>query len=316
MQRYHHFMKAERLELSILLTKGYSLRAIAKALKRSHPSVSREIRKNRVHGIYDPFKADVKAHVRRKYSKYQGMKIVENAFLRRYVERRMKRRWSPANIAGRLKEDTQGTLSLKADTIYKYLYSAYGQSLCRYLHYYRYHRHRRKTTPALKKVLIPHRTGIEDRPAKVRFGDCEGDTMGRPRDASPHTLVVVRERVSRKLFACKVARLKHAIRGFEKILQCIPVHSLTLDNGVENVHHQRLRIPTFFCHPYSSWEKGSVEQGIGLLREYIPKRADLKDYSYQKITAILKRINSTPMVCLAYRTPNEVFKEQVAQLSR
>ena len=71
-----------------------------------------------------------------------------------------------------------------------------------------------------------------------------------------------------------------------------------------------------FCNPYHSWEKGSVEQGIGLIREYIPTKADLKDFSQQKIDAILERINNTPLKCLNYKTPNEIYSQNLLFLNQ
>jgi IS30 family transposase len=314
--QYTHFSKSERLELSILLQKGYSLRDIGQALGRNPSTVSREIHKNSVGGTYDPLKADHKAYRRRKYSKYQGMKINTDRWLESYVIAGLTRYWSPERIAGRLKRETGGIESLKADTIYKWLYSVYGQPYCRYLKSHRSHRRRRKGTKC-RRILIKNRVSIEDRPCVInersRFGDWEGDTMGRPKSASAETLVVVRERLSRRLCAQKVRRLAHTMEGFKTLLDGQSVESLTLDNGVENQRHEELGIPTYFCHPYSSWEKGTVEQGIGAIRRFIPKKADLKDYTPARIRAILAILNNTPMKCLAYRTPNEVCKEQSLQ---
>ena len=219
--------------------------------------------------------------------------------------------WSPKTIAGRLY--LERGISIKADTIYKYLYSAYGQPLCKYLKYKRYKKKKRKNIKS-KREIIKDRIFIDERPEfinhRLGFGDFEGDTMGRPRHASQQTLVVLRERLSRKIFAVKAPRLKYTIEGFKTLLKGVPIFSLTLDNGVENIRYKELNIPTYFCHPYSSWEKGSVEQGIGLIREYIPKKADLKDYSHKEIRIIIEKINNTPMECLGYLTPNEVFEQQ------
>jgi IS30 family transposase len=309
--RYTHFSKAERLELSILLKKGYSLRDIGRALSRNPSSVSRELNKNSVNGVYDPHKAHHKAYVKRKYSKYQGMKIREDSDLEKYLKEKIRLGWSPEQIAGRWSLETGDKLHYK--TIYKYLYSSYGQDLCQYLYSRRY-RKRRKRKKKVERVLIPNRILIEERPLianlRLEFGHYEGDTMGRAKSASPETLVVARERVSRKLFATKVPRLKWTIDGLRSILEGKPILSLTLDNGPENVRYQELKISTYFCHPYSSWEKGSIEQGIKLLRRYIPKNADLRDYSLKDISAILERINDTPLKCLGWKTPNEIFEEQ------
>lgn len=315
--RYQHFTKNNRTELSILLKKGYSLRDIGNALKKSPSSISREVKANRVNGVYDPDKAHHKAYVKRKYSKYQGMKVWENDEIRNYVEEKMQKFWSPEAIAGRMKRETEGRLSIKADTIYKFLYSGYGQHLCGYLKSQRYYKRKRKGKK-LKKEFIPNRISIEERPNIInhrrRYGDYEGDTMGRPKYASPQTLSVVRERKSRKLFAVKVPRLRYAVDGFKTMLERLIALSFTLDNGLENIRYEKLNIPTFFCHAYSSWEKGSVEQGIGLIRKFIPKKADLKDYTQSDVDAIMGIINDTPLKCLNWKTPDEVFNEHNQQL--
>lgn len=313
--RYKHFSKSERLELSILLKKGYSIRSIASVFGKSPSSVSREMGRNKVHGVYAPDKADHKAYARRYWSKYQGMKVKENpaieAIVRKYIQPPY--RWSPEKIIGRFK------LGVRPDTVYKYLYSRYGYGLTDYLRYKHGRRHHRKETSA-KRALIPQRISIHERPSCVSghqfFGHAESDTMGRPQTASPETLVVVRELVSRKLFGQKVPRLAHSMEGFKSIQESEGFLSMTFDNGVENMRHRELAIPTYFCDPYSSWQKGSVEQGIGLIRIYIPKKADLKNYSQEDIHAILDHINSTPMKCLGFKTPNEVYEELSLQANR
>lgn len=298
------------MELSILLQKGYSRREIAKAMGRSHSTIVREIKKNSVKRKYDPLKANHKAYVKRKYSKYQGMKVRENREIEQYVKENLKE-WSPESISGRL--FLEKGISIKADTIYKYLYSSYGQALCKHLKYKRYGKKKRKNIKG-KREIIKDRVFIDERPEfinhRLRFGDFEGDTMGRPRNASNQTLVVLRERLSRKIFALKVPRLKYTVEGFKTLLAGQPIFSLTLDNGVENARYKELNIFTYFCHPYSSWQKGCVENGIGLIREYIPKKADLADYSHKEIQTIINKINSRPMKCLGYLTPNEVFEQQ------
>jgi len=151
--RYKHFNKTERLELSILLKKGYSLREIGRALKKNPSSVSREIRRNSVKGEYNPLKAHHKAYVKRKYSKYQGMKVRENSEIESYIEEKIKLDWSPEAIAGRLPIDSEGRLSIHHTSIYKYLYSSYGQHLCQYLCYKRYRRKKRSKTKSVKEII-------------------------------------------------------------------------------------------------------------------------------------------------------------------
>lgn len=304
---YTHFKRTDRLEISILLKKGYSKRAIAKALGKDHSSVSREIHRNIVSGEYDPQKAQDKSSTRRRYSKFQGMKVRSSSIVEEYIHEKMKLRWSPEIIAGRLKFEKG--ISLKPDTIYKYLYSFYGYPLCRYLRYKQDHKRHRRRSAA--HPLIPERVWIDERPKEINerksFGHFEGDTMGRPQKTSRETLVVARERRSRKLFAHKVPEIRYAMQGFQLLFSKLPVRSLTLDNGLENVGYRMLNVPTYFCHPYSSWEKGTVEEGIRRIRRFIPKKADLSTYSHENIKAILNMINNQPMKCLDFHTPNEVF---------
>jgi len=317
MSKYKHFSKVERFELSILLKKGYSLRAIARAMGRSHSSVVRELKKNSVRGIYDPSKAQHKAYVKRHEAKFIGMKVQGDPVIEDYIWEKMSvGGWSPECIAGRIYRDKG--IKISHLSIYKYLYSnPYGSYLCRFLKYKRYNRKRRKSKKTARE-MIPNRVWIDVRPDiinnRARFGDFEADTMGRSKYASPQTLAVVRERLSRKLFAVKVPRLKYTMEGFKKLLNPYQdiLESVTFDNGVENIKYEELNIPAYFCHPYSSWEKGGVENGIGVIREYIPKKSDLKYYSDGYIAASVDRINNTPMKCLDWLTPNEVFENELS----
>lgn len=313
--KYKHFTKEERLELSILINKGYSRRDIANALSKNHSSVVRELKRNKVKGRYDPQKANQKARAKRRYSKYQGMKVKETFGLEKYVEEKLKNGWSPELIAGRWRNETGE--KLKADTIYKYLYSASGQRLCKYLKYKRHRSRWQKSSRKSNPVsYIPDRISINERPEEISnrttFGHYEGDTMGRPKNASSQTLVVIRERLSRRLFGIKVKKMKQTIEGFKKLIHDLPISSLTLDNGIENSRYKELGLSVYFCNPYHSWEKGCVEQGIGQIRTYIPKKADLKNYSKQNIDDIIDTLNNRPMKCLDYQTPNEVFSQNIS----
>ena len=312
--KYTHFSREERLELSILISKKYSLRSIAKAINRSHSSISRELRRNEANGSYDANKADKKAETKRKHSKYQGMKVVDNSEIESYVIQNIQKDWSPENIAGRFNFE-KGDKWIGKDAIYKYLYSSYGNRYCRFLKYKRFKKSTRSRL-GNKREMIKDRVFIDERPTiinkRVRFGDFEGDTMGRPQKASPETLVVLRERLSRRIFGVKVKKLNQTIKGFKKILQGTKPKSLTLDNGVENMKFKELGIKTYFCHPYHPWEKGSVEQGILVIRNYIPKKSDLKYFPQNKIDDILMKINSTPMKCLGFKTPDEVYSYHIS----
>lgn len=304
---YAHLSKSKRLELSILHNKGYPQRDIAKALNIHVSTVCRELKRNSIHSHleYDPLKANHKAYRRRKYSKFQGMKISSDSFLEDYIIRGLESGWTPEEISGRLKNFHSTILSFKS--IYTWLSSVRGQQYDHYLPSKTWKRRRKK------KVLanhIPNRVSIEERPKIInrreRIGDFEGDTMGKPKYA-PQTLVAAVDRKSRYFVGKKVKALKFTIEGFKAILPTKTL-SFTLDNGVENVRYEELKIDTYFCHPYSSWEKGTVENTFQRLRRFIPKKANLANFSHKQIATIIKKMNNTPRKCLDYRTPAEIFK--------
>ncbi|EKD49538.1 MAG: transposase [uncultured bacterium] len=125
------------------------------------------------------------------------------------------------------------------------------------------------------------------------------------------TLVGTVERKSLYLIGCKVPKLKYSMDGLKNVLsphQKI-VKSITLDNGVENVRYEELNVKTFFCHPYSSWQKPIIENTFGRLKRFIPKRASLANYSEEQISAIIEMMNNTPRKKLDHQTPTEVFNK-------
>ncbi|MFH1677784.1 MAG: IS30 family transposase [Patescibacteria group bacterium] len=314
---YQHFQKTDRMEISILLNKGYSVRDIGRALGKNHSSINREIKDNSVKGIYDPCQAEYKARLKRRMSKYQGMKIADNPDLAIKVAVGLMANWSPEEVAGRISYLNNGEAVISPKSIYKFCYSNRGQYLCKYLPRKRYcPRKRGVAKPA--KTLIPNRVSIDLRPSVVaeqkRFGDFEGDTLGRPKHEQK-TLVGAVERQSLFFVGRKVSRLKYSMGGLKYSLNPHRkiVQSMTLDNGVENARHEKLGVKTYFCDPYSSWQKPIIENTFGRLRRFIPKRASLADYTQKQISAIIETMNNTPRKKLGYRTPKEVFNELYAK---
>lgn len=310
---YQHFKQSDRDEISILLKKGYSHREIADALGKDHSSVSREIKHHLTKGGYDPRMAGVKSRLKRRMSKYQGMKIADDPDLEIKVALGLMANWSPEEVAGRIAYLNNGEAVISAKSIYKFCYSKWGQYLCKYLPHKQY-RPKRRGVAKQARILIPNRISIDLRPRVVderkRFGDFEGDTLGRPKHEN-ETFVGAVERRSLYLLGCKVARLKYSMDGLKSVLSPYQkiVQSVTLDNGVENIRHKELNVKTFFCDPYSSWQKPIIENTLGRLRRFIPKRASLANYTQEQISAIIEMMNNTPRKKLGYRTPKEVFNE-------
>jgi len=317
MNKREKIKKAERLEISILLKKKYSLRSIARELERSPNSVSREIKTNSVGGIYDPKKAQWKARVRRRYSKYQGMKIAEDKTLRNYVEERMKKEWSPEIIAGRLKEVDQHIKYAGKGAIYKYIYSVYGRQLEDYL----YHNIvPKKPGPKKKKgEQLKDRVFIDKRPEiignRARYGDWEGDFIVSGKNGSG-ALLVFEDRKSRyalikRLPSKRIEEVNKETRSIAEKIKCF--HSLTIDNDISFKKHSELsniiEAPIYFCHPYHSWEKGGIENLNKLIRRYIPKRTDISRLDDSFIKDTQDKLNNKPRKCLNFKTPYEVMIE-------
>jgi IS30 family transposase len=321
---HHHFTSAERLEISILLKKHYSHRDIACELGCSQPSVSREIKRNSVRKRYDPRQAKVKARIRRRYSKYQGMKVRERPDLQKFIIRRMQAGWTPDEIAGRLKTKKTDLPYISAKGIYKWLYSVHGQKYCSLLCSQQLKP--RKRRPMAERSMIPNRVGIEKRPEeasnRTEYGHAETDTaVSGKRHDSKHSLAVLHERKARYVRLRKIPNMKPVSMtcALKKMANDLNLRTITYDNGIENRDHETvakvLKIKTYFCNPYHSWEKGGVENTIGRIRRYIPKGSNLMDFSDADIAKIEHWLNHTPRKCLNWSTPHEIMIENRLFLS-
>jgi len=237
------------------------------------------------------------------------MKIRENFWLEGYIEEKLKLGWTPEEIAGRLKLENNNQTVISFRSIYKYLNTPFGESFKKYLP----SKNWRKRKAKRAKQIIEDRTFIDKRPdiinSRIRCGDFEGDTLGVPKK-SRATLAGLVDRKSLYFLAKKISRLKETISAFERLLNLVKPLSLTLDNGPENAKYEILKVPTYFCHPYSAWEKPLIENSFQRLRRYIPKKAKLSDYSEEEIQAIIDKMNNTPRKCLGWRTPKEVFFQE------
>ncbi|MEK7201752.1 MAG: IS30 family transposase [Patescibacteria group bacterium] len=306
--QYNHFTKSERNELSILLKKGYSQRSIADALGKSPPSIGREIKKNSVNGVYEPEKANVKARVRRQKSKYQAMKITSNSKLEAYVIGRLKAGWSPQAIVERLRVESGGKSVISFKLVYQWLQSPRGQQYRMLLPAKRsgwqYYRKGSTSTPIKDRVFIDERPRIIN--GRARVGDFECDVLGSLKRESQRVVGVV-DRKARYLDLQKVSRMGESMSAYQDMLWLHRAKSGTFDNGIENAHHQVLGIPTYFCRPYSPWQKGTVENTFQRLRRFIPKKAMLSKYSNEDISGIVDTMNATPRECLGWKMPREIF---------
>jgi IS30 family transposase len=312
--RSYRLLSAEdRVEIVVGLRLSKSVRAIARDLNRNPSVISREIRHNSTEdGVYHASWAHNRS-ARRRRSARQRARIPDEQ-LRGYLREKLSLGWSPEQIAGRAWRDMPRK-TLSHETIYQYIFKC-EPALTRYLVYGHKHRRRKQRSPHAKRIMIAHRTPIEQRPEAVNtrqeYGHWEADTaVSRQSSAA---LMVLQERMLgitflQKLPRCAPAEVSEALIERLKNLPPPSRRSITFDNGQENRHHAKLHdslaAATYFCTPYSSWQKGSVENAIGLTRRVWPKKTDYATLDEQDIAALEYRLNTRPRKRFGYLTPIE-----------
>ena len=310
MNKKEKLKKAERDEIEILLGKGYSLRSIACVLNRSPNTISYEIRTNGGRKGYRAQYAQQYARTRAKDKRRQWSKIEHMPALRAHIIAGLRAHWNPDEISGKMRQDRVPFYASKT-AIYEWLRSVYGQQYVPLLYSRRYYRKKRK--PKTERVMIPERVSIDERflgaTNRTRYGHWEGDTMVSGKKTGGTTAVsVVYERKTRLIAAQRIENLKPAshTQALMDMLRNKKALSIAQDNGIENREHRTLGIPTFFCDPYSSWQKGGVENANRMIRRYFPKRTDFALVSQEMIDHAVSIINGKPRKILRYRTALEV----------
>jgi len=324
---YKHFSVEERENIQRGFWEKRSIRAIARELGRSPASVSRELRRNfPQRRVYTPRVAQERALAKRKSrGRHERLK---NEKIRAYVVAHLKLRWSPEQIAGRIRVDLKEKISHEA--IYQYVYAQMyrdGWSAprpgCEDLRVYLRHRRKRRLKKGVRRchrVLQPKGPSIDDRPAVVekrsRVGDWESDTV-ESKDHKPG----INTLVERKTGLVRITKLKDRTSlatacAVSARLQGVSVHTITFDNGVENQAWRYIErvvgAKCFFAHPYHSWERGTNENTNGLIRDYFPKRTDFGAVPLEAIAAVETALNSRPRKRLGWRTPLEAWSKSVA----
>ena len=299
-----------------------SIREMVHRLRRSHSTISREIRRNS--GCWCDQYYHNPAHwmAQRRLSNRASRPRLKSEALRQYVNERLKLGWTPEIISGRLRH-ISNLPSVCHESIYQYIYKEAKEHIEALLWK---HKKRRKKAPYRSSATkIIGKTSILDRPLHIEqrktFGQWESDCVES--SCRQQGLNVLVERKSRytKITWLESKRssetAKHIIRRLGQISdKC--VKSITYDNGSENAKHQHisntLKSKSYFCQPYHSWEKGTVEQTISLIRRCIPKKSDLNNYTKRDIYRIELVLNHRPRKYLNYKTPYEGFHEHTGAL--
>ena len=313
---YKQLTSEQRYTISVLLQNRTKQKEIAKAINVSPSTVSREIRRNSgVRGRYNWETAQANA-VQTKRKK-PGNHSINKEVMEEARHLLVTEQWSPEQISGVLVKDGK---YISHETIYRMIRKDKAEGGTLYKHCR--HKLKRRARPVGgRRISIPNRTSISERPAEVdgkRFGDFEMDTIvGRRNHGAIVTLI---ERSTSMLFMRKLKKGKNAKDLARTVIHLLSpfkehVKSITTDNGTEFACHEMigksLGVTIYFADPYASWQKGAIENANGLIRQYVPKTEMFEHVSHQQITKYSKKINIRPRKKLEFKTPHECFYEQI-----
>jgi IS30 family transposase len=316
---YGQLSLEDRCEIARLSANGSSIRQIAAALDRSPSTISRELNRNRGKQVgYKPSYAQQQARARR----WTGSRLEREPGLRRAVMERLARGWSPEQVAGRLARE-HGRKMISYETIYRFIYAQLARtndfSWRRYLPRGKSKRGRRGGGRSSPASFIEGRVSVAKRPLEAADrktpGHWEADLMMFAKYGQ--AILTLHERTSRLLLAVRLASkaahgvARHLVRLFAAVPDALR-HTVTFDNGTEFARHLALHdlaLQTFFCDPYAPWQKGGIENAIGRMRRFIPRKTDLATLPASRFRKFIAAYNNTPRKCLDYRTPAESFAQ-------
>lgn len=319
---YKQLSLKDREKICVWKASGESLREMARRLGRDVSTISRELKRN-APPIRTRYYLPVRAHKRalERSIKARTRPRLKCSSLRRRVIRMLKQDLSPEQIAGRLKV-LKSSLRISPEAIYQFIYVD-ARELIPLLARSHRKRLRRCHSKKHRKSHIPQRVSITQRPqiveARCQYGHWESDTaISR---ASLPALLVMTERKSRYVKLAWLPRKSaEATRiAINRRLSKMPKglrRTITYDNGSENVEHltvnETVGTKSYFCLPFHSWEKGTVENTVGLVRRFFPKKTDFANISPEQVHRVEQKLNNRPRKCLNFRTPLEVFRAGVA----
>jgi IS30 family transposase len=308
---YRHLTQHERYQIGAQLAVGKPLTELAQQMGRHQSTLSRELKRNQIFLHYHADAADHLARARRQISAANARRASDAAW--QYAREKLRETWSPEHIAGYPRAHRLPRLS--HETIDQRIYAdkRAGGDLHLAL---RHHKRRRK-----RRGTIQRQRRIEERPEvanqRKRYGDWEADLVLGARHSE--ALVTINERKSRFALVTRVATKHAAVVRDAIVRKLVPyaklAHTLTTGNGKEFALHEeiaaRLKLAYYFCHPHAAWERGANENRNGLLRQFFPKHRKLSEVTDAEIALAEHRLNHRPRKCLGFKTPHQVFMQQV-----
>ena len=303
--KYHHLSFEERFVIEKLYGNGSQVRTIAEFLGRSPNTVSREITKNSVGGIYTTDNAKQKSRAKRWRAKQQCLKVSMDSFLCSFVEEKLEKKWSPKQISGYLKKESGTVCSAKA--IYKFVESRGLEHLL----FWGWNNHKSGWKRGRWKAAHDGRKYIELRPARHESGHFEIDFIVSKE--SKWVFLVVVDYFTKKTWVVKLPnRKRNTIRAaLSGLFSGVDLKSITTDNDIAFTCWAELEVllntPIYFTHPYHSWEKGLVENTNRWIRCFVPKRRDIGTVTQEELNEIHSFLNDRPREVLGFRTASSYY---------
>lgn len=312
---YKHMSSKERDQLAVWRSRGLSLRDISARLGRSIGTLSRELHRNRGRGGYFAQHAQEQSDKRLKTG-HKRLRL-KSRILRFEVEQMLVKGWSPEIISGRMPQEHSELPLISPEAIYQWIYSDRPDLIGCLVraHPKRWPRRYRRYAP---RPPIPGRVPLTERPQaandRQEVGHWETDLVVGP---GLEALQVSVERQTRYTQLRKVTQKTAPLcrAALTQVMAALPPklrQSITYDNGSENYEHGVINddfdMRSYFCQPYHSWEKGTVENTNGLVRRFIPKRTPLGSITAQRVQEIEDWMNDRPRKCLKFKTAGEAFK--------
>lgn len=311
---YKQLTSEQRYTISVLLSKGLKKKEIAEAIGVSNSTITRELQRNSSkRGVY---KWEIAQKQLKKRSKRTpGNRAISKAIWSSVKHYLVDEQWSPEQISGHLAKDG---IKISHETIYAWIREDKRNRGTLYKHLRHRLKHRKKYVGAGRSCII-NRKSIHERPAEAdgkRFGDLEMDTIVGPNNQQ--AIVTLVDRNTNMLFMKKLKYGKDAKSLALTVIEMLKpikkkLKTITTDNGKEFSAHEiiseALGVDVFFTDPYSSWQKGAIENANGLIRQYIPKKVSFNDYDDKDIKDIEEKINRRPRKKLGFETPIERFSK-------
>jgi len=304
-KKYCHLRDEERFCIEKLYSAGSAIRRIAEFLHRSVNTISREIRKNSVKGIYTAEKAKQKSSAKRWRAKGQCLKVSMDSFLCVFVEEKLEKKWSPKQISAHLKREYGIQCSAKA--IYKFAESRGLEHLL----FWGWNNRKGGWKRGRWKTAHDGRKHIEERPVANEPGHFEIDFIVS-RDSGWVLLVVV-DRLTKRAWVVKLPNRKRSTlrEALSKLFHGVELKSITTDNDVAFTCWRELEVllntAIYFTHPYHSWEKGLVENTNRWIRCFVPKRRNICTVTQEELNEIHSFLNDRPREVLGFRTASSYY---------